>query len=167
MARQRTPETIAKNLEQWPKVDHNANSQTSKNVERGKYIKRLIIKDICFGVSRTDILQKLYEDGYGLGLVFTKNTAERNYRECMETIRKNWEADLPVLREKLAGNYWDIVTEARNNGDRMAAIKALDQIGKISGAIEQRLSVNHSGNVIIDFGFDNNEITNDEENAEE
>lgn len=167
MARQRTPETIAKNLEQWPKVDHNANSQTSKNVERGKYIKRLIIKDICFGETRENILNKLYEDGYNVGVVFTKHTAERNYRECMETIRKNWEQDLPVLREKLASNYWDIVNEARHTGDRMAAIKALDQIGKISGAIEQRLSVNHSGNVIIDFGFDNNEITNDEENVEE
>ena len=58
-----------------------------------------------------------------------------------------------LLRECLP--YLDVYSEARELGDRLSALKALEQLNKMFGFYENKLKVegNVNSNVTINFGF--------------
>lgn len=154
------------------KVQHTKHkiNPNSANHSRNAVIalRRYIIKDITKGRSHNEIVQKIMEDGYGIGKGYGKSTAERYILDAKKVLKQNWQRDLPEFREKIASCYWDIVADARENGDRQAAIKALIEVGKLAGIYETRnVNLQHNGNITIDFGFDENTDTeNDNEEME-
>ena len=53
----------------------------------------------------------------------------------------------------------DVYSEARELGDRLSALKALEQLNKMFGFYENKLKVegNVNSNVTINFGFNDDE----------
>lgn len=129
-----------------------------ENKDKGRHhlAVRNVINDILNGATYSVLKAKLMEDEYGLGYKYSKGQVDRIVREARDVIKKDTEEQMPTLKEDMLARMLDVYTEARDMGDRMNALKALDQINKMFGMYQEKLKVDADikQEVIIDFGYD-------------
>lgn len=119
-----------------------------------------IVNDLLNGATRSIIADKLTNDEYGLGRVYKGQCAcDRFIKEAREVIAADMAEQLPSMRNDMMIRLLDVYTDARECGDRGNALKALDQLTKLTGMYEQALKVdgNLKTEIIIDFGFESEE----------
>ena len=129
-----------------------------ENKDKGRHhlAVRNVINEILNGATYSVLKAKLMEDEYELGYKYSKGQVDRIVREARDVIKKDTEEQMPTLKEDMLARMLDVYTEARDMGDRMNALKALDQINKMFGMYQEKLKVDADikQEVIIDFGYD-------------
>lgn len=133
-----------------------------KNQVRKEMAIRHTVNAILAGATYSILVANLMEDEYGLDYKYTRGHSERIIKQARELIRKDTEEQLPHLKEDMLARMLDVYTEARDMGDRMNALKALDQINKMFGMYQEKLKVDADikQEVIIDFGYDKDSSEN-------
>lgn len=117
-----------------------------------------VYNDILNGATYSVLINKIVNAEYEgcNGFKYTKKSAESIVGRVKQTIREDYKQDREELKERLSTMLFDVYTEAREMGDRQAALKAVEQIAKMTGVNEaQKMEV--SQKVTIDFGFDDKE----------
>lgn len=122
-------------------------------------VKKLIVRDILLGKTRSQIIDKIQSNGYTHYGDCSNATANKLYNDAKNVIVDDMQETMPLMRNKVMNQLNDVYNDARNNNDRSNALKALDQINKMSGFYENKISVdaNVKTEIVIDFGFDDGE----------
>lgn len=120
---------------------------------------RNIVNDILDGATRSVIVSKVKEDAYGIGRIYSEARVDQFIRKAREIIQQDTLEMIPTMRDDMINRLLDVYTDAKKKGDSNGALKALDQLSKVTGLYEQKLRVEgHTTNeIIIDFGFDLND----------
>lgn len=127
---------------------------------------RAMINDILNGATSSVMVAKAMEGLYeGVHKKVSDRRAYSALREARLRIKKDTDEMIPSLRDDMINRALDVYTECRESGDRLSALKALDQINKVCGLYEQKLKVdaNVNQNIVIDFGIDNDDVANESE----
>lgn len=125
-----------------------------KSVDRKREAVRRVINDMLNGATNSVLTDKLMNDDYNLGFNYTKNGAQHITKEARRILRKDFEEERAELRERLFNMFLDVYTEAKEIGQHQSALKALEDICKLTGVNEpdkQEVTLN---DIIIDFKFD-------------
>lgn len=135
-----------------------------KEFERVEGIINQIYVDICNGVSKTDIYDKVMTGKYE-GLKnpngMSRETAYKYYVFAMERVGVDREKDEGMLRDMLYSRYETLLKDAIEKGDVFNARGVLDSMAKIflpkqpDTAIQ--INSGKDGNVTVNFGFGNEE----------
>lgn len=118
---------------------------------------RHIINDLLDGAVFSVIITKLTEDGYEVGKKYCRSTAINMFKEARKRIKADFEEQLPEIKSNLTNMLYDLFTEAKQVGDRMNAIKAIQEIAKLTGAYEAQKQDITIKDLTIDFNLLNNE----------
>lgn len=118
---------------------------------------RNIVNDIMDGGVYSVIIQKLAEDEYGIGKCYKESTAKNLIKEARKRIKQDFEEQLPDIRASLTNMLYDMFTEAKEMGDRMNAIKCIQEIAKLTGAYTPEQKEVTVKEMTIDFNLLNNE----------
>lgn len=117
---------------------------------------RNVINDLMNGGVYSVIKQKLMEDEYEIGKKYTGGSAKNILIEARKRIKADFEEQLPDIRASLTNMLYDLFTEAKEIGDRMNAIKCLQEIAKLTGAYEAEKHEVKVKEITIDFNLLNN-----------
>ena len=101
-----------------------------KNVNEA--LMRHIINDILNGATYSVLKTKLVENNYGLEPC-THCRAEKLIKQSHKIIRDDWKNERDVLRDNQLSRLLDTYTECRELGDKSSAIKALQEINRMTG----------------------------------
>lgn len=129
---------------------------------------RMAYGDLVEGATRQTIEEKLLKGEYGLE--YKKSSVKGICYELYDMIKLDFQAEKPILKEKLYAMLQDIYFDARQNGDRSNALKAISEIAKITGIYTENspkasLSLKSGDNEItIDFGLTMNTESSSEIN---
>lgn len=131
-----------------------------------KGIQELLIRHICNdllnGAVQSVLLEKIQDDTYGVGKTYQISMARQLIALARKRIREDWKEESKELREMQLNRILDLYTESREIGDRMSALKSLQEINKISGLYEPtKVDMKVGGSIDISFGFENNEENED------
>lgn len=132
-----------------------------KEFKRVEGIINQIYVDICNGVSRTDIYDKVMHGLYE-GLKnpngMSRESAYVYYKYAMERVGADREKDENALRDMLYSRYETLLQDAIKKGDMYNARGILDSIAKIflPNRPETAIQINSDkeGGVTVNFGFD-------------
>lgn len=126
--------------------------------------------DICNGVSRSDITQKLingmYENQNGQQKKMTYRTANEYYNTALDRMHFNTDIEHQRLKDVFYNRYESLLETAIRKDDIYNAKGILDSMAKIFlGLDKQQNNIqinNNSDGIVIKFGFDKkDEETND------
>lgn len=131
-----------------------------KSTIRKEMAIRYVINDIIDGGVYSVIIEKLMNDEYGVGKKYVKGTAKQIIKCARERIKEDFAEQLPQIRENLTSMLMDLFTDAKQMGDRTNAIKAIQEIAKLTGAYEPTKVEAKVENIIIDFNLTDDEGTN-------
>lgn len=120
---------------------------------------RQVINDLLSGATYSVLFIKLTEDGYGLDYCYSNSMAQKIITQARKRLREDYKEALPQFREQLTHILLDIVTEAREMGDRGNAIKAVQEVAKLVGAYEPTKVEAKVENYVIDFQLTDEENT--------
>lgn len=138
----------------------------SKKLKKTSVIKfnalKHVYNDILQGATDSMVLNKLTEDYYEVGKVYTEGHARHVLAEAKQLIFKDMESELRDIRIGLMAKAYDTYTDAREHGDRTNAIAALNFISKITGALDPRYGQTNVQNITIDFHFEDDDENNEE-----
>lgn len=136
---------------------------------------RSLVNDILNGATLSVMITKLTEGLYAPNedakkdYIYTKMYAHRLVMQARDRIKADTDEMIPSLREDALNRMLDVYTECRELGDRMNAIKALDNINKLMGLYENKVNLQGTINqdITISFGLSqpNNEDDENEENG--
>lgn len=118
---------------------------------------RCVINDLLDGGMYSAIYIKLTEDKYGLDYKYSASSAQRIITDARKRMKEDYAEALPQFREQMTHMLLDIVTEAREQGDRGNAIRAIQEVCKISGVYEPEKKEVTVKEMTIDFNLLNNE----------
>lgn len=120
---------------------------------------RHCVNAILNGATYSVMKANLMEDNYNLGHHYCRQQCDRIIRAARERIKADTKEMMSSLREDMIARILDVYTEARDLGDRFSALKALEQINKIFGLYENKMTIdgNVNSNVTINFGFNEDE----------
>ncbi|WP_407433041.1 hypothetical protein [Methanobrevibacter sp.] len=114
---------------------------------------RNVVNDLMDGGVYSVIKEKLMEDEYGIGKKYTEGTAKAIIKFARKRIKDDFEEQLPDIRASLTNMLYDLFTEAKDMGDRMNAIKCIQEIAKLTGAYEPTKVEAKVENIVIDFNL--------------
>jgi hypothetical protein len=126
--------------------------------------------DICNGVARSDITQKLmngmYENQNGQTKKMTYRTANEYYNTALDRMHFNTDIEHQRLKDIFYNRYESLLETAIRKDDIYNAKGILDSMAKIFlGLDKQQNNIqinNNSDGIVIKFGFDKkDEETND------
>lgn len=118
---------------------------------------RNVVNDLMDGGVYSVIKEKLMEDEYGIGKKYTEGTAKGIIKFARARIKEDFTEQLPDIRASLTNMLYDLFTEAKDMGDRMNAIKCIQEIAKLTGAYEAEKKDITIKDLTIDFNLLNNE----------
>lgn len=118
---------------------------------------RNVVNDLMDGGVYSVIKQKLMEDEYEVGKKYKEGTAKQIIAFARARIKQDFEEQLPDIRASLTNMLYDLFTEAKEIGDRMNAIKCLQEIAKLTGAYSPEQKEVTVKEMTIDFNLLNNE----------
>ena len=132
-------------------------------LEWSKFLKEKVVIavwiDLCNGVSRHDIMQKLDNDMMVEGVETSKLTKSMRYKVISDAYAMA-KAELDEQRDKQRELFYQrlltVYNECMVANDRQNALKALDLFGKFGGLYEKEkveISGNLTETVNISFGF--------------
>lgn len=117
---------------------------------------RNVINDLMDGGVYSVIKQKLMEDQYGLDKRYTEGSAKAIIKFARARIKEDFAEQLPDIRAQLTNMLYDLFTESKEIGDRMNAIKCLQEIAKLTGAYTPEQKEVTVKEITIDFNLLNN-----------
>ena len=117
--------------------------------------------DICNGVARSDIVQKLmktqYESQSGQQKNMTYRTANEYYNCALDRMHFNTDIEHARLKDIFYNRYESLLEAAVKKGDIFNAKGILDSMSKIflgGDATKNKIEINSKdGQVVIKFGF--------------
>lgn len=118
---------------------------------------RNVVNDLMDGGVYSVIKTKLMEDEYDIGKQYTESSAKNIIKFARARIREDFEEQLPEIKSNLTNILYDLFTEAKEVGDRMNAIKCIQEIAKLTGAYEAQKQDITIKDLTIDFNLLNNE----------
>ena len=132
-------------------------------LEWSKYLKEKVVIavwiDLCNGVSRHDIMQKLKNDLMVEGVETYRLTKSMKYKiisDAYAMAKEELEEQRDKQRELFYQRLLTVYNECMVANDRQNALKALDLFGKFGGLYEKEkveISGNLTETVNISFGF--------------
>lgn len=131
-----------------PKGDDNHHSK----IRREQAI-RNVCNDILNGATYSVLYSKLIEDEYGLNYKYSQSTAQKIITASRKRLKEDYKEALPEMRETLTNVCLDILSDAKLMGDRMNAIKAVQEIAKLTGCYEPTKVEAKVENIVIDFNL--------------
>ena len=114
---------------------------------------RNVVNDLMDGGVYSVIKEKLMEDYYELGKKYTESSAKNIIKFARARIKEDFEEQLPDIQAQLTNMLLDLFTEAKDMGDRMNAIKAIQEIAKLTGAYSPQKVEAKVENIVIDFNL--------------
>ena len=131
----------------------------AKDYQRVDGIISLIYVDICNGVSKSDIFDKIMNGLYeGMKKPLSRYSAADYYNAAMDRVGFDREEDERKLKNMLYSRYESILQDAIKKGDMYNARGILDSIAKIflPNRPETAIQINSDkeGGVTVNFGFD-------------
>ena len=131
--------------------------------------------DICNGVARSDITQKLMNGSYDSQThqqsKMTYRTANEYYNSALDRMHFNTDIEHQRLKDIFYNRYESLLEDSIKNGDRYNARCILDSMAKIFlGVDKQQNNIqinNNKEGITIHFGFDKNEEAEDAEIIDE
>ena len=132
-------------------------------LEWSKYLKEKVVIavwiDLCNGVSRHDIMQKLDNDMMVEGVETSKLTKSMRYKIISDAYAMA-KAELDEQRDKQRELFYQrlltVFNESMEANDRQSALKALDMFARFGGLYDKEkveISGNLTETVNISFGF--------------
>lgn len=132
-------------------------------LEWSKFLKEKVVIavwiDLCNGVSRHDIMQKLDNDLMVEGVETSRLTKSMRYKiisDAYAMAKEELEEQRDKQRELFYNRLLTVYNECMVANDRQNALKALDLFGKFGGLYEKEkveISGNLTQDVNISFGF--------------
>ena len=132
-------------------------------LEWSKYLKEKVVRavwsDLCNGVSRHDIMQKLENDLMLEGVETSRLTKSMKYKiisDAYAMAKEELEEQRDKQRELFYQRLLTVFNESMEANDRQNALKALDMFARFGGLYDKEkveLSGNLTENVNISFGF--------------
>lgn len=160
--------------EREPKKGKLANGKFVKNILPYSKVEHLIDQiyvDALNGESRYHIKRKIMEGGYeGQTKGLSDRQAESYISAVKQRIKNDFADKHEDARNLLMGRFEAVYNDSQILGDHHAAIRALENIGKIIGAYNSenptiQVNTDNKG-ITINFGFANNKEEDvEEENA--
>jgi Na+-translocating ferredoxin:NAD+ oxidoreductase RnfC subunit len=131
--------------------------------------------DICNGVARSDIVQKLmktqYESQSGQQKNMTYRTANEYYNCALDRMHFNTDIEHARLKDIFYNRYESLLEAAVKKGDIFNAKGILDSMSKIflgGDATKNKIEINSKdGQVVIKFGFNDDEDKVEDQDFEE
>ena len=129
--------------------------QTLKQRQIHESAVALVYNDIVDGLTTSNIINKLVNDDYSLGFNYSKSRAYKILSEARKLITEDFNDFRKSARQQIYSTLSDILTEAKDMGDRMSALKSIDMLAKLCGAYEpESVNLNNNQTITIDFKFD-------------
>ena len=132
----------------------------------------LVYVDICNGVSRSDVIQKLQEGIYGNKPIKARQSAYY-YNAALDRFAVDTDIEAEKLRDMFYARYETILAECMKRNDVFNARATLDSMAKIFLGVrdgnQTNIQVNSDkdGGITINFGFDNNTVDGEIVDGEE
>lgn len=123
----------------------------------------LVYVDICNGVSRSDVIQKLQLGEYGNKPIKARQSAYY-YNAALDRFAVDTDIEAEKLRDMFYARYETILAECMKRNDVFNARATLDSMAKIFLGVrdgnQTNIQVNSDkdGGITINFGFDNNTV---------
>ena len=123
----------------------------------------LVYVDICNGVSRSDVIQKLQLGEYG-NKPYKARQSAYYYNAALDRFAVDTDIEAEKLRDMFYARYETILAECMKRNDVFNARATLDSMAKIFLGIrdgnQTNIQVNSDkdGGITINFGFDNNTV---------
>ena len=123
----------------------------------------LVYVDICNGVSRSDVIQKLQLGEYG-NKPYKARQSAYYYNAALDRFAADTDIEAEKLRDMFYARYETILAECMKRNDMFNARATLDSMAKIFLGIrdgnQTNIQVNSDkdGGITINFGFDNNTV---------
>lgn len=120
----------------------------------------LVYVDICNGVSRSDVLQKLQLGEYG-NKPYKPRQSAYYYNAALDRFAVDTDIEMEKLKDVFYSRYETILAECMKRNDLFNARATLDSMAKIFLGIrdnQTNIQVNSDkeGGITINFGFQNN-----------
>lgn len=117
------------------------------------------------GLSTTEIYVKFANCKYdGQKKPIAARTAADYISAAKDRLMYDYEADIKELRADIYGKILAVYNDAVEEGDRMAALNAIDKIMKLGGMDKPQTAIqinsDKDGGVVVNFGFDKKEDEN-------
>ena len=126
----------------------------------------LVYVDICNGVSRSDVIQKLQLGEYG-NKPYKARQSAYYYNAALDRFAVDTDIEAEKLRDMFYARYETVLAECMKRNDMFNARATLDSMAKIFLGIrdgnQTNIQVNSDkdGGITINFGFDNNTVDGD------
>lgn len=133
----------------------NKPANEDKSSVRKEIAIRHVVNDLMDGGVYSVIKTKLMEDHYEIGKKYCEGTAKNIIKLARARIKEDFAEQLPDIRASLTTMLYDIFTSAKEMGDRMNAIKCVQEIAKLTGAYEPQKLEAKVENIVIDFNLSN------------
>lgn len=121
----------------------------------------LVYVDICNGVSRSDVIQKLQLGEYGNKPIKARQSAYY-YNAALDRFAVDTDIEAEKLRDMFYARYETILAECMKKNDVFNARATLDSMAKIFLGVrdnQTNIQVNsEKDGITINFGFDNNTV---------
>lgn len=123
----------------------------------------LVYVDICNGVSRSDVIQKLQLGEYG-NKPYKARQSAYYYNAALDRFAVDTDIEAEKLRDMFYARYETILAECMKRNDVFNARATLDSMAKIFLGVrdgnQTNIQVNSDkdGGITINFGFDNNTV---------
>lgn len=121
----------------------------------------LVYVDICNGVSRSDVIQKLQLGEYG-NKPYKQRQSAYYYNAALDRFAVDTDIEAEKLRDMFYARYETILAECMKRNDVFNARATLDSMAKIFLGVrdnQTNIQVNSKdGGITINFGFDNNTV---------
>ena len=120
----------------------------------------LVYVDICNGVSRSDVIQKLQLGEYG-NKPYKARQSAYYYNAALDRFAVDTDIEMEKLRDVFYSRYETILAECMKRNDLFNARATLDSMAKIFLGVrdnQTNIQVNSDkeGGITINFGFQNN-----------
>ena len=132
----------------------------------------LVYVDICNGVSRSDVLQKLQLGEYG-NKPYKPRQSAYYYNAALDRFAVDTDIEAEKLRDMFYARYETILAECMKRNDVFNARATLDSMAKIFLGVrdgnQTNIQVNSDkdGGITINSGFDNNTVDGEIVDGEE
>lgn len=121
----------------------------------------LVYVDICNGVSRSDVIQKLQLGEYG-NKPYKQRQSAYYYNAALDRFAVDTDIEAEKLRDMFYARYETILAECMKRNDMFNARATLDSMAKIFLGVRDgnqtniQINSDKEGGITINFGFQNN-----------
>lgn len=113
-----------------------------------------VSKAILDGMTYMQIRRALQDDTLGIGRKITKNGAEKLLADVYKDMKQCFQEEKEYLINAQYERLMNLYATSMAVNDRQNALGALKELNKMTGLYANKVDVNLSGEIEIDFGLD-------------